>query len=44
MDKAGAYGMQDEFGAFVEKINGNYTTAIGFPIHKVYDIIKDYIK
>lgn len=43
MDKAGAYGMQNEFGVFVEKIEGNYNTAIGFPIHKLYDIIKDYI-
>ena len=43
MDKAGAYGMQNEFCVFVEKIEGNYTTAIGFPTHKLYDIIKDYI-
>lgn len=43
MDKAGAYAMQDEFGVFIEKIEGNYTTAIGLPIHKVYDIIKNYI-
>ena len=44
MDKSGAYGMQDEFCVFTEKIDGNYTTAIGLPTHKVYDIIKDYIK
>jgi len=43
MDKAGAYGIQTEFGVFVEKIEGNYTTAVGLPIHKVYDIIKEYI-
>ena len=40
MDKAGAYGMQNEFGVFVDKIDGNYTTAIGLPIHKLYDILK----
>lgn len=43
MDKAGAYGIQNEFCVFVEKIEGNYTTAIGLPVHKLYDIIKQYI-
>ena len=43
MDKAGAYGIQTEFGVYVEKIEGNYTTAVGLPIHKVYDIINEYI-
>ena len=44
MDKAGAYGIQNEFCVFVEKIEGNYSTAVGLPTHKVYDIIKKYIK
>ena len=44
MDKAGAYGIQNEFCVFVEKIEGNYTTAVGLPTHKLYDIIKEYIK
>lgn len=43
MDKAGAYGIQNEFCVFVEKIEGNYTSIVGIPIHKVYDIIKKYI-
>lgn len=43
MDKAGAYGMQNEFCVFIEKIEGNYHTAIGLPTHKLYDIIKNYI-
>lgn len=43
MDKAGAYGIQNEFCVFVEKIEGNYSTAIGLPTHKVYDTIKKYI-
>ena len=42
MDKAGAYGMQDEFCVFIEKIEGNYHTAIGLPTEKLYDIIKEY--
>lgn len=43
LDRAGAYGIQDEFCVFVEKIEGNYSTAVGLPTHKVYDIIKEYI-
>lgn len=43
VDKAGAYAIQGQFGVFVEKIEGNYTTVVGLPIHKVYDIIKKYI-
>ncbi|MBQ9266940.1 MAG: septum formation protein Maf [Clostridia bacterium] len=43
MDKAGAYGIQNEFGVFVEKIDGNYTTVVGLPIHRVYDLVKGLI-
>ncbi len=43
IDKAGAYGIQNEFCVHVEKIEGNYTSVLGLPIHKVYDIIKEYI-
>ena len=43
MDKAGAYAIQEEFSVFVEKIEGNYSTVVGLPTHKVYDIIKDYL-
>lgn len=43
MDKAGAYGIQNEFCAFVDKIDGNYSSALGLPTHKVYDVIKEYI-
>lgn len=41
MDKSGAYAVQDEFCVFIEKIEGNYTTAVGLPTHKLYDIIKE---
>ena len=40
LDKAGAYAVQEEFGVFVEKIDGNNTTVIGLPIHRLYDLIK----
>lgn len=43
MDKAGSYGIQNEFCVFVNKIEGNYTTVMGLPTHKLYDIIKKYI-
>lgn len=43
MDKAGSYGINTEFGVYVEKIEGNYNTIVGLPIHKLYDIIKQYI-
>lgn len=44
-DKAGAYGVQSsKFAVFIDKINGNYATIVGLPIHKVYNILKNYIK
>ena len=39
-DKAGAYAIQGEFMVHIEKIDGNYATVMGLPIHKVYDILK----
>lgn len=43
-DLAGGYAVQSEFGVFVEKIEGNYFTVVGLPIHKLYDIIKSIDK
>lgn len=40
MDKAGAYGIQDDFGAvFIEKINGCYYNVVGLPLAKLYHSI-----
>lgn len=37
MDKAGAYGIQDDFGAvFVSKIDGCYYNVVGLPLSKFY--------
>ncbi len=37
LDKAGAYGIQDDFGAvFVKKINGCYYNVVGLPLSKLY--------
>ena len=43
LDKAGAYALQEEFGVFVEKIQGNYNTVVGLPIHRLYDVLKEHI-
>ena len=44
MDKAGAYGIQDDFGAvFVKEIKGCYYNVVGLPISKVYDRLKEII-
>lgn len=42
MDKAGAYGIQNEFCVFVEKIEGDYNSVVGLPVSKLYDIINKY--
>ncbi len=40
LDKAGAYGIQDDFGAvFVKKINGCYNNVMGLPLFKVYSVL-----
>ncbi|MCB0730530.1 MAG: septum formation protein Maf [Ignavibacteriae bacterium] len=44
LDKAGAYGIQDDFGAvFVKKINGCYYNVMGFPVSKIYKGIKELV-
>ena len=41
-DKAGAYAIQEEFARFIDKIDGNYSSVVGLPIDKVYDVIKKF--
>lgn len=41
-DMAGAYGIQEEFGKYVNRIEGNYYTIVGLPINLVYQILKKY--
>lgn len=43
LDKAGAFAVHAPFCVHIEKIDGNYTTAMGLPTHKLYDIIKKYL-
>lgn len=40
-DKAGAYGIQDSFAIFIDKIEGNYTNVLGLPIQRIYEILKE---
>ncbi len=41
MDKAGAYGIQDDWGAtFIEGIKGDYYTVVGLPLRRLYVLLK----
>lgn len=41
MDKAGAYGIQDDYGAtFIKKINGCYYNVVGLPLSKLMTELK----
>lgn len=40
--RAGAYAIQDGFAKYITKIEGDYFSIVGFPVHKVYGILKKY--
>lgn len=43
MDKAGAYGIQDDYGAlFVKHIEGDYNTVVGFPLYSFYQAMQEF--
>ena len=45
LDKAGAYGVQEWIGYVAcTAMNGSYFNVMGFPVHKVYEILKKRIK
>ena len=41
MDKAGAYGIQGAFGAFVRSIHGDYFNVVGLPLARLYHEMRD---
>lgn len=42
-DKAGSYGIQDDFGAcFIERIDGCYYNVVGLPLAKLYKTLKRF--
>lgn len=42
LDKAGAYGIQDDLGAFlVERIQGDYYNVVGLPLRRLYRTIRE---
>lgn len=43
MDKAGAYGIQGRFAAYVKGIEGDYNNVVGLPTGRVYQEIKELL-
>lgn len=41
MDKAGAYGIQDKGSIFVEKIEGDFFTVMGFPVERFMERLNE---
>lgn len=41
MDKAGAYGIQGAFAAFVSGIDGDYSNVVGLPLARLYQEMKE---
>jgi septum formation protein len=43
MDKAGSYGIQDDFGAvFIERVNGCFYNVVGFPLSRFYSAFQRF--
>jgi septum formation protein len=42
LDKAGAYGIQGQAGAFVERIEGSYTGVMGLPLFETVELLKKF--
>lgn len=43
MDKAGAYGIQDQSAVFADRIEGCFYNVVGFPLSKFYTAMHDFV-
>lgn len=43
MDKAGAYGIQGKFAAWVKSIEGDYNNVVGLPVSALWQVLKEYL-
>lgn len=44
MDKAGAYGIQGRFAAYIKGLSGSYTNVMGLPVGRVYQEMKQLLE
>ena len=42
-DKAGGYAIQESFGKYITKIEGDYYSIVGLPLNDLYNILKEII-
>ena len=43
MDKAGAYGIQDQSAVFVDRISGCFYNVVGFPLARFYVRMREFL-
>lgn len=41
LDKAGAYGIQGRFAAYIDRIDGDYYNVVGLPVSRVYRTLRE---
>lgn len=42
-DKAGGYAIQEEFGKYIKRVEGDYYSIVGLPLNKLYKILREII-